>query len=168
MNVDVKLSSILECLDIERSAFESLLAQVHPAQRDAIPVQDDWTVKDILAHISAWELELLRWLEMAKAGEPPDIPAPGYWASYIGQYNAQAYARNRDRPLADVEREFQEIFARLREVMESLPEDPTDPVWSVWYGGTPPWQLLAEYYKHYEEHAVPIRNWLQSAQTRLR
>ena len=87
MNDYIDKNAILIRLEIERAAFNSVVAQVNPRLIDRIMVQDSWTVKDILAHISAWEIELLRWLEMAERGEPPDIPAPGTWSEYMEESN---------------------------------------------------------------------------------
>jgi hypothetical protein len=159
---------ILKQLEIERSVFEALIAQIHPAHLETILVQNNWTTKDILAHITAWEQELLRWLAMADRGDPPDIPAPGTWANYIDQFNARNYQENRKRPLKEVREDFARVHLQLRNALESLPEDPHDPSWSVWYGGVPPWRLIATFYEHYQEHSIPIRNWLQSAHTRPR
>lgn len=152
---------VLQQLDHQRAAFEELLAQFHPSQMDTIPIQDSWTIKDILAHISAWERELLRWLDMAASGKPPDIPAPGAWTDYIERFNTDAYQQDRDRPLATVQGEFQQVYARMRRALAELPENPEDKLWSVWYGGEPPWRLLATFSEHYQEHARPIQEWLQ-------
>ena len=94
-------NTVLEHLQTERKNFEAALAQMDSAQIESALVQDGWTVKDILAHISAWERELLRWLEMSACGEPPDIPPPGTWSRYLHQFNARTYQGNRERPLAD-------------------------------------------------------------------
>lgn len=166
MEETLNLQNILINLEIERSAFEALVAQVHPAQLDTIPVQDGWTIKDILAHIAAWECELLLWLEMAERGEQPDIPLPGNWSQYIYQFNQRVYLENQARPVSDVQQDFQRVYAELRLVLENLPDDHKDQIWSVWYGSEPPWRLLATFYEHYREHSAPILYWLQSAHTR--
>ena len=166
MNDHIDKDAILIRLEIERAAFNSVVAQVNPRLIDRIMVQDNWTVKDILAHICAWELELLRWLEMAEHGEPPDIPAPGTWSEYMDRFNLQKFKENRRRTLADVQEEYQQVHKRLLEALKALPDDPHDPYWCMWYGNRPPWQLLATFYEHYQEHTQPIRKWLQVAHTR--
>ena len=156
--------TVLTRLQTERANFEAALAQMDAKEMESAQVQDDWTVKDILAHISAWEAELLRWLEMSVRGEPPDIPAPGTWSEYMHQFNARTYERNRKRPIAEVQREFQGVYASLFQALADLPEDPHDDLWSLWYGGEPPWGLLATFYEHYRDHAKPIQDWLRGNQ----
>ena len=158
-------NAILIRLEIERMAFDSLVDQVDPNLVDSLNIQDDWTLKDILAHICSWELELLRWLGMAENGEPPDIPAPGTWNDYKHRHNTDKYEENRHRPLMDVQEEYKQVHQQLRQALAALPDDPHDPYWSMWYGNRPPWQLLATFFEHYREHKQPIRASFHSALT---
>ena len=127
MNELINKNAILIRLEIERTAFDSIVDQVDPELLDTLPVQDDRTVKDILAHICSWELELLRWLEMAEHGTPPDIPAPGTWSDYTDQFNAAKYEENRHRTITDVKEEYEQVHTKLRHSLSALPDDPHDP-----------------------------------------
>jgi hypothetical protein len=123
-----------------------------------LQITDHWTVKDVLAHITAWEKELLRWLERAANGYSPDLPAPGRWSEFIEQFNSQTYLVNRDRPLEDVLLDFRQVFSRVLFEMQALPKDPDDSYWSVWLGGRPPWDLFTTYHEHYKEHREQIES----------
>lgn len=153
---------ILARMAEERAAFEQTIAGLNATQMTVPRVMDDWTIKDILAHITAWERDLLGWLEMAWRGEALPIPPGGGWDAYIEEFNARTYTANRDRPLEDVLAEFDAIYARLMDELRALPEDPADPLWAVWEGGQPPWGLLATFYGHYREHRLPIEAWRRS------
>ncbi len=142
----------------ERDSFEKTVALIKDDQMIQLQIMDHWTVKDILAHISAWELELLRWLERAASGFSPDIPAPGEWSAYTDQFNNKAYLDNRDRPLEDIVLSFKQAFDRVILELKALPEDPDDDYWSVWLGGRPPWDLFATYHEHYSEHRKQIQS----------
>jgi hypothetical protein len=108
-----------------------------------LQITGHWTVKDVLAHITAWENELLRWLDKATNGIAPDIPAPGEWSEYTEQFNIQAYLDSRDRPLEDIVLSFREVFDRVIFELRALPTDTNDDYWSVWFRGKPPWDLFA-------------------------
>lgn len=119
---------------------------------------DHWTVRDVLLHITAWESELLRWLERATHGHSPDIPAPGEWSEYTDQFNNRVYLENRDQPLKDVLLSFNPVFNRVLSELQALPGDPGDTYWLVWLGGRPPWELLATCHEHYREHSQQIND----------
>ncbi len=154
---------ILARMEEERAAFERAIAGLDAGQMTIPKVMDDWTIKDTLAHITAWERDLLAWLDTARRGVPPPIPPTGGWDASIEEFNAQVYAANRDRPLDDVLADFDAVYERLMDELRALPEDLADPLWAVWEGGRPPWGLIATYYRHYRDHRLPIEAWLRSA-----
>ena len=160
MNDQFNKSGIIERLQAERAHFETALAQMSEAQMAEVPVQDEWTAKDIVAHLAAWERECLDWFEAAACGESPDLPEPGSWGPYMDQFNARIFAENRNRPLADVLADSRQVYAQFLAALRALPEDSDDALWSVWQDGAPPWGLLATFYEHYWVHRKPIQAWL--------
>ena len=60
-------------------------------------VQGEWSVKDILVHLSAWEKYLLDRLSYVMTGQPPLYPAMTSWDD-VHRFNAQVYAENKDSP----------------------------------------------------------------------
>ena len=122
-------------------------------------VQDEWTTKDIMAHITSWERELLRWLDMAAQGLPPDMPLPGAWSDYVDAFNNQVYVECRDYPLVQVLTDWRQTYQKLQVELEALPEDENDPLWSVWLDEKPPWGFIATFPEHYRFH-----RWLLEAQ----
>ena len=160
MDEPLDKTTILNRLQAERACFEATLAQIGEAQMTEAHVLGEWTVKDILAHVTAWEHQLLHWFGMAAQGQPLDMPVPGTWSGYIERFNAHAYVENRDRSLADVRAEFAQVYQQLVSELQALPEDPADQLWSVWLDGQPPWGFVATYYEHYQEHGRHIQKWL--------
>jgi hypothetical protein len=149
---------LIDRLRFERDSFEQILARLSEDQMVQLQITDQWTVKDVLAHITAWENELLRWLEKATNGQSPDLPAPGEWVQFIEQFNNKAYLDNRDRPLEDVVLNYKQAFDRVIFELRALPKNPDDDYWSVWLGGRPPWDLFATYHEHYSEHRKQIQS----------
>jgi hypothetical protein len=165
MDVQRNKATIVEQMRAKRAWFEETLASMSEADMIQEPVQEHWTTKDIVAHVAAWERELIGWLRAAARGQRPDVPAPGTWATYLEQFNARCYAQNCDRPLAEVIAESHQVFAELMAELEALPDDPHHSLWSVWHAGKPPWGLLATFHQHYRDHGEPIRAWRARSQS---
>jgi hypothetical protein len=161
MNEQLNKASIIRQMQIERSHFETTLEQLNEVQIIDEPIIDEWTAKDIVVHITAWERELLRWLDSAAQGQRPAIPDPGAWSDYVERFNVQVYTENRNRSLLDVMAESHQVYSNLLLELGKLPEDPDDSLWSVWLDEQPPWGLIASYYEHYQEHGQQIEVWLK-------
>ena len=59
-------------------------------------IDDEWTRKDVVAHLEAWERRALELLERLRAGDAPSDRVE------TDELNARWFARDRERPLADV------------------------------------------------------------------
>lgn len=154
-------ANIIKQLQLERGRFEAILTEISDADKVEAQVEVEWTIKDLMAHITAWEKDLLRWLDLAVQNKAPDVPAPGEWDDFIERFNAAAYLANRDRSLAEVTADWQQVYQQVVLALDALPDDPANPYWSLW-GGQAPWDLFAEYYKHYPDHLKSIRAWLDA------
>ncbi len=73
----------------------------------------DWSIKDVMAHLSVWEKRLLQRV----AGEPEDGAGIG-----TPQYNHKVYCENRGRTIEDVKSEFYRIHQEVITLAESLSE----------------------------------------------
>ena len=149
-------TELVSRLKTEREFFVDTISRLSNEQICNVQVIDHWTVKDIIAHVTAWELELLRWLESAERSQSPNIPEPGEWGPFIQEFNRSGYLMNRDRPLSEVLQDFKEVYERVLSAFQELPEDLDDPYWSVWYKGEPPWIMFGTYPEHYREHGEEI------------
>ena len=102
----------------ERDFLEETLSRLTPEQMLAPGVDGEWSVKDILAHIVAWEQRMIRWIGSHLRGEPPDVPLP--WD--VERMNAETYAQVKDKPLAGVLEEFHQSYRAALLLAESLSE----------------------------------------------
>ena len=150
----------------EREQWEGLLAELDDAQMVRPGVAGDWSAKDVIAHVTAYERGLVEWLEAAARGESltfADLDHPD-----LDHRNTLLYARNQGRPLDDVLLESNRIFERLMELVESLSEEElTDPARSDWYvrprwkESRPLWECIADdSVRHYRQHVPGIQAWL--------
>lgn len=156
-------SRLLADIRSERAKLELLLGRID-ARAMADSAVGEWSVKDILAHISMWEITFLRWLETAARGERPAMPAPGMSWSDIDRLNDQTFQANRARPLAEVRAEFASSYATTLSAIEALDEGVlVDPDLNPLGAGEPLWgYAAANTSDHYREHREPIEAWIAS------
>src|SRR6185436_20487176 len=150
-------AEMLGLIQAEWTRFSDLLAGLSDAQKADPCLPGNWTVKDLLAHLAAWERELGTWIEAANAGLDPGVPQ--FTEKYIDNFNAQVYEENHARSYADVYADFLRTHDDfLIPQFRALPDDLADPGWSVWRDRNPPWLLVAgNTYAHFQEHAETIR-----------
>jgi hypothetical protein len=118
----------------------------------------EWSVKDILSHIAAWEKNFLSWYEAGVKGakvDKPDFSKSGV----LDEVNRQIYESNRRRRLEDVTAEFKDSYKRILTVVESIPEE------VLFAHGKFSWTrrlTVAEYIvantgEHYAEHLAAVK-----------
>jgi Mycothiol maleylpyruvate isomerase N-terminal domain len=117
--VSDQVQRLLDRLEAAWAALTESYAGVPDAKLVEPGVVDDWSVKDVLAHVTTWEQEALRHLPLIIAGgTPPRYAAQGG----IDAFNARAAEAGRRRSLAEVLRRRDETHARLLEFIRSQPE----------------------------------------------
>jgi hypothetical protein len=116
------------------------------AMGDRIDVE--WTRKDVLAHIEAWERRVVDLIERLRAGEAP--------AEHVETdlLNARFQAADRDRSLADVRAGERAAYERMLASIDSAADEELfDGSHFAWTNG----DRLAEWFRgngdeHYDEH----------------
>jgi hypothetical protein len=159
---------ILAAIERERAAWEALLADVGERRMTESGAFGEWTFKDLVAHLDAWEADTLARLEAAAWNRPEPESA---WPADLGEdddaINAWIYEQNRDRLLAEVIEESRELYARLAEVVQMLPDAAlTDADAFDWTEGEPLGATIVagSYFEHlHEEHEPAIRAWLAAS-----
>jgi hypothetical protein len=83
-------------------------------------VTGEWSVRDILVHITTWEAEALKHLPHILEGVRP----PRYSVQYggIDAFNALMMEQKRGLPLGEVRKQLNETHARLVAYLHSVPE----------------------------------------------
>jgi hypothetical protein len=163
MTEEMSKQKILDLIRVEWEALETVLARLNRDQMLQPGVTGDWSVKDLVAHLAAWEGKMVQWLEESLRGEVPDRPAPGQSWDDIDWVNEQFYTENRDKTLAEVLAAFRDGHRHAQQVIENLSEEELlDPHRFEWRKGDPMWHLVAtNTWEHYQEHRETIENWLK-------
>lgn len=162
MNEEMNKSQLIESIINGRKKFEETLSQLDQTQMTTPGLESGWSVKDVLAHIQAWEIRMVRWLEDAQRGEIPQMLPAGMTWDDLDQINEQIYLENRDKPLTDIITEFHQSFPRALDVVKGISEeDLINPDRYEWREGKPLWFIVAaNTFWHYEEHDKAIREWM--------
>jgi hypothetical protein len=152
-----------ELIHSEREELQILLDQLSETQMTQPGVENDWSVKDILAHITDWEKRMVQWIEESLQGKTPERPAPGMTWDDLDKLNEQTYLANKDRLLNEVLADFRDSYQQSLKVIEALTEEALlDPDYFKWREGDPLWHMVAaNTWEHYQEHREAIDNWLK-------
>jgi hypothetical protein len=148
--VSDQVQRLLDRLEAAWAALTDSYAGVPESKLTEPGVVDDWSVQDVLAHVTSWEEEALRHLPLIIAGgTPPRYAAQGG----IDAFNARAAEAGRRLSLAEVLRRRDETHARLLEFIRSQPA-------GTFAGQTRARRRLRlDTYGHYPQHTAAIRAW---------
>jgi hypothetical protein len=130
-----------------RQSYEGL----SEAQLTQPGVTGDWSVKDILAHVTIWEQEALKYLPLILRGER----LPRYKDLYggIDAFNAQMTASKQALSLSEVLEQLKESHRRLVAFIQAAPDNQV--------AAETPFRrrVRLDTYSHYPIHAGDIRLW---------
>ena len=115
-------SELLAELDREWAHVERICAGLSEADMVVPGVEGEWSVKDILCHLSAGEKYLLDRLGYVLTGQPPLYPVMTSWDD-VHRFNAQVYTQNKDRPLSSAVIEFRSLYRGVMTIIEALGDD---------------------------------------------
>lgn len=117
-----------------------------------VGLTEQWSVKDALSHISAWEIEAARIIKEIQAGtwKPRRMNQ-----EMIDEFNREAVESRRERSFPQVREEFDAAHAEMERIIGSLPEevDESTPTYKYIEGVT---------FKHFAHHAAQIQKFKSS------
>lgn len=160
-------SELLNSLQEEYQQWETLLDEIGPARMEQPAVNGDWSMKDIVAHLTGWNRWLVARLQAAGRSEP-DPPPP--WPAHIqteNEINAWIYESSHGRSVREVLNESHRVFQQLLTVIEGFPDDVRiDPVEHqgrvyllVWLDDQR--FPAGEFFDHFhDDHEPDIRAWM--------
>jgi hypothetical protein len=156
----MRRAELLAELDSENRAWERLLAEIGEDRMEEPGVAGAWSVKDVVAHLTAWRRRTVGRLEAVAKGEPEPAPA---WPADLhedDEINEWFHARDRAKSVSEVLSESRHVFQQLRSAIEKLPESVLDdPRRLPWMRGTS--LSGATLFGHFhEEHEADMRAWL--------
>lgn len=142
---------LLQKLEQSWVEFTVAYAGLPEAQLEEPGVTGNWSVKDILAHVTTWEEEALKYLPLILSGGRP----PRYSVMYGGldAFNARMTEQKRRLTTAEVLRQLAETHRQLVEYVEGAPEEAIKSETPFRH------RLRLDTYSHYPIHTKMIREW---------
>ena len=155
-------TEFMEALKTGRAEWEALIGQI-PQEQMTRPGIDggEWTVKDVIAHNTWNELEMVKLLR----GRDLSTGSDDLWMMGNDERNQVLFERDRDLPLDRVLAEAEEVRDALFREAEKLEDaDLNDARRFVnMPEGWIPWEVIAGCtFTHYPEHLEAIKTWLAS------
>ena len=159
-------SELLHWLQEEYGQWEALLEQIGPARLEQPGVNGDWSMKDIVAHLTGWNRRLAANLGEAARGEPEPPPPWPVHLQTDDEINAWIYESYRERSLQEVLEESRQVFQQILAIVESLPDDVRIEVveqdrayYLVWLGEKR--HQPGEFFDHFhDDHEADVRAWM--------
>lgn len=151
-------ADVIDKMQAGHRQWEALIAQV-PRERMTEPgVMGEWSVKDIIAHVTWGEAEI------TEVFRRHALVGSDLWNLPQDERNAAMVAASRAHSLDDVLAEAERSYPALLAAVQALDGD-DDLNDAARYTDMPPhwrpWQLIAgNTYDHYPDHIPAIRAWL--------
>jgi hypothetical protein len=158
------IQQLLEMMCTVRSNWEALLAEVGEARLTEPGVEGDWSLKDIIAHITYYETWAADNVMAFRRGEQQ--PHSEYKGLELDERNARIYEHIRAKSLSQVLQDSRASFQRSLEAVQGLrDEDLYDPAftrvpdadWTVFD------LVEGDTFEHYSDHIKSVRAWLERA-----
>jgi uncharacterized damage-inducible protein DinB len=135
-----------------RTRVHAALQGLSSGTAEVRPGVGKWSIREVVLHLHAWDLEVERVLEPAFRGTPP--PWMHYRAGRMNRFNEEQLAPLRDLPWEEALRRLHTGRDLLLEAVESLPEEPATP----WTKRHPLGRMLAVFPHHDHHHAEAIKS----------
>ena len=158
---------ILAALSEQFERWEELLASLSTEQITAPQFDDNWSIKDVLAHLWGWQVISSARLEAAVLNREPLYPrwlteSRADWEEDVDRTNARIYEVCHIKPWAEVHQNWRAGFLRLLEVGAAIPErNLLDADRYPWLKGYSLAFVLVASYDHHQEHLEKLLAWLQ-------
>jgi hypothetical protein len=156
-----------ERLQGERVAWDAVLAEINESQM-VMNTVGDWSVKDVIAHVTSYERYIAdRLWEIARGEVYRPCETPEDLAAFLAKFgypdfgsplldddepNARVVEHNQEKSLADVQAESTQTFDSLIDAIDAIPNEQfTEPLAERIAGNT---------WEHYRHHIANLRTWL--------
>ena len=158
---------ILTTLRQEFNRWEELLASLSEEQITAPHLPANLSIKDVTAHLRAWQQVSIARLEAAQLNQEPVFPN---WlaglepdSEEVDQFNARIHETYHQQSWSRVHQDWRDGFLRFLRLGEEIPEnDLLDMEKYPWLKGYSLFAVLQGSYEHHHvDHLEPLLAWLR-------
>lgn len=139
--------------------WQEFLASRSEEEITARPFPHGWSIKDVLAHLRAWQQISVARLEAAVLDIDPAFPTwlagfdPFFAEDHTDDFNARIYELNHDEPWSLVHRTWRDGYRRLLDLAEGIPKrEMFDTERYAWLNGYALSAVLEGSCEHHREH----------------
>jgi uncharacterized damage-inducible protein DinB len=153
----VSVADVLRLIQLRRGTWEQTLASI-PRERMLEPACGEWSTKDIVAHVTWYDREMVDVLTARK------LAGSEWWDLPLDERNQRIFEQHRDQPLDAVLQEHSQVHrALIAQIGRLDDEDLNDPSRiSEMLPGWKLWALLeGNTWVHYLEHTEMLWVWLE-------
>lgn len=150
-------TELLEALENSREEFLELIEGMDEEAMLFKSSPEDWSVKDILAHLTRWEAELVKLLWQLRQGIQPTTLH--FSDVQVDEINAQWLQEDQNRPLDRILDDFHGVRNQTIRRVESFSENQLqDKDKYPWLKGRALWEFIAnDSFAHEGEHISQVR-----------
>ena len=158
---------MLAALQEQFERWQALLASLSEGQLTAPRFDLDWSIKDVIAHLWAWQQISIARMEAGALDREPKYPqwildVGQDWEDKADQVNAITFAANHEKPWTQVYAKWEIGFRQFLELGKQTSEkDLLDADRYPWLKGHSLVFILVASYDHHQEHFEKLRSWLQ-------
>lgn len=148
---------LMDALRQARARLDSAIEGLSPDELTTPGPVGDWSVKDLLAHVTAWDVDLLTNLGKVKRGQKPGRTA---WdGAGIQAQNEAWHAELKDRALERVLADYDGVHQQLLRQVENL-TDAELAAPAPWLQGRPLFRYFVDHVvTHEAEHGAELEAW---------
>ncbi len=139
MTTKAKLMEILQKARVVERALVIDKSEIDLSVRGTV---EEWSIKDIVAHIMYWRKQLVGRLEAIQKGERPVFAGS---QEALDAINDQAFTDYKEIPWVEIWSESVQVFSRVLELIDQFSEQELfDPGQFEWLEGQPLWRNITE------------------------
>jgi hypothetical protein len=152
-------TEIINALTESREIILEVIQDIPVREMETPGVIDDWSVKDILVHLTRWEAELVKLLWQMEQGSKPTTVH--FDPASVDEINLIWFKASHERTLQLVMQDFLGVRSQTIRRVEALSENIlNDPNFYPWLEKKAVWQWIADdSFEHEAEHLTQIRAW---------
>lgn len=158
---------ILAALRENFDQWEDLLASLSEEEITAPHFDFDWSIKDVIAHLWAWQQISIARMEGGAQNREPEFPKwilslGDDWEEDADRVNALTFETKHEKPWSEIYQNWKEGFLRILELGDKISErDLLDGDRYPWLKGYNLAAFLIASYDHHQEHLEKLTHWLQ-------
>ena len=158
---------ILAALREQLGSWEELLASFTEEEITSSHFDFDWSIKDVVAHLWAWQQISIARMEAGMLDRAPEYPpwivnTVEEWEENADRVNAVTYETQHSKPWSEVHQNWRGGFLRFLEIAEKISErDLLDGDRYSWLKGYSLAFILVASYEHHQEHLEKLTTWLR-------